>query len=130
MSRLVPLLLAVVSLGFAPAPFLRPKSGGDGGLLWKKVGLKLSAADRVEVARRHPKLKGGMTITDVRANSPASKAGIRKGDILIGLHQWETLNAYHVRYVLTHPDRHTFNPLQFYILRSGTVHRGWLHVKE
>jgi hypothetical protein len=28
--------------------------------------------------------------------------------------------------VLNHPERHTFQPLKFYILRGGQVHRGWL----
>jgi hypothetical protein len=32
--------------------------------------------------------------------------------------------------VLTHPDLATFNPLKFYILRNGQVHRGWLQQIE
>jgi serine protease Do len=58
--------------------------------------------------------------------SVAAKAGIRKGDILVGLHQWETLSVDNVQYVLTHPELPTFSPLSFYILRQGQVRRGYL----
>jgi hypothetical protein len=130
MSRLVPLLLAVVSLGFAPAPFLHPKPEIYEGRAWRVLGLKLSVAARAEVTRTHPKLNGGMTVISVRPDSPAGNAGIHIGDILLGLHQWEMLNGDNLDYVMYHHARRTFYPLQFYILRRGVVHRGWLHVKE
>ena len=31
-----------------------------------------------------------------------------------------------VVFVLTHPDLASFNPLRFFIVRGGQVHRGWI----
>ena len=56
----------------------------------------------------------------------AARAGIRRGDILVGLHQWETLSVDNVVFVLTHPDLGSFNPLSFYIVRGGQVRRGFM----
>ena len=47
-----------------------------------------------------------------------------EGDILVGLHQWETLSLENVNYVLNHPDLLTFNPMSFFILRAGQVRKG------
>jgi hypothetical protein len=35
-----------------------------------------------------------------------------------------------VVFVLTHPDLANFNPLRFYIVRNGQVHRGWIQQVE
>jgi serine protease Do len=75
-------------------------------------------------------LHGGLAVVDVRSDSPAGKAGIQKGDILVGLHQWEMLSPENVSFVLTHPDLPSFSPLKFYIIRAGQVHRGWLQQLE
>ena len=54
----------------------------------------------------------------------AARSGLRKGDILVGLHQWETVSTDNVMYVLNHPDLATFSPLPFFIIRQGQVRRG------
>jgi len=78
------------------------------------------------VTRVNRQLHGGMEVVAVHADSPAARAGIKKGDILVGLHQWETVTLENVAYVLGHPDLPAFTPLNFYILRSGQVRRGTL----
>jgi serine protease Do len=65
-----------------------------------------------------------MAIIDILADGPAARAGIQRGDILIGLHQWETLSLDNVLFVLNHPDAGTFTPLQFFVIRGGQVRRG------
>jgi serine protease Do len=62
--------------------------------------------------------KGGLVVTSVRAESPAARNGIQKGDILVGLHIWETISPENVTYVLNHPQFNNFNPLKFFILRN------------
>jgi serine protease Do len=122
-------LEALAATDERPAP---PAMAGS--LSWRKIGLKLEPlAGAAEVTRSHPKLKGGVYIAEVRENGPASRAGIRRGDVLIGLglgaserHQWEMLQPENVHYVLTHPDWAASSPLQFYILRGGQIHRGWI----
>jgi serine protease Do len=95
-------------------------------LAWKKLGVKLSPVAAEFVNRANPQLRGGLLVLDLRADSTAAKAGLQRGDILIGLHQWEMLSLDNVSFVLTHPDLASFNPLKFYLIRSGQVHRGWL----
>lgn len=95
-------------------------------VVWKKLGLRFNPADKDLVGNTSKQLHGGLIITEVRGESLSAKAGIQKGDILVGLHQWETLNLENVVFVLTHKDLATFNPLCFYIVRSGQIHRGWL----
>ena len=99
-------------------------------LIWRKLGVKVSTASSEVVARANSQLHGGLAVTEVLPDSAASKARIERGDILVGLHQWETVSADNVVFVLTHPDLASFNPLRFYIVRSGQVHRGWLQQVE
>jgi serine protease Do len=98
--------------------------------VWRKIGLHLSPASPESVARHHPQLRGGMIVLEVDPASAAAKAGIVRGDILVGLHQWETVSLDNVAFVLSHPDRASFSPLRFFIVRTGQIHRGWLQPAE
>ena len=53
----------------------------------------------------------GCSSTIFYLNSPASRAGIKTGDILVGLHLWEMLTLNNVVFVLNHPDRQSFSPV-------------------
>ena len=86
--------------------------------VWRRLGLRLQPLTPEAVTRNNPQLHGGMMIADVRPDSSASQAGLQRGDILIGLHKWETLTSDSVQWVLSNPDLATFNPLRFYILRA------------
>jgi serine protease Do len=94
--------------------------------VWRRLGLRLQSVGTEAVSRSHPQLRGGLAVVDVRPDSPAERSGIQKFDVLVGLHQWEMLNLDNVLFVLNHPDLATFQPMRFYILRAGQVHRGWL----
>jgi serine protease Do len=99
-------------------------------LVWRKLGLRLRHVEADQVSRVNAQLHGGLEVTAVNAEGPAGRAGVRRGDILIGLHQWETLSLDNVSYVLTHPDYARFSPLSFHILRAGQVRRGWMQPGE
>jgi serine protease Do len=95
-------------------------------LIWRKLGLRLAAVHAETVSRGNSQLHGGLAVVDTNPDGAAAKAGIQRGDILVGLHQWETVNLENVVFVLNHPDLPNLNPLRFFILRSGQVHRGWI----
>jgi len=97
---------------------------------WNSLGLQLSRVDKPSAALARSRYRGGMRVVAVRPNSPAARNGIRRGDILVGLHIWETVNAENVSYVLEHPRFRTFNPLKFYILRGGETLFGHLRVNS
>jgi serine protease Do len=101
-----------------------PTSPGE--LVWRKLGLRLAPTNGETITRVNSQLHGGLTVTEVLPESVSGKAGIQRGDILIGLHQWETVSLDNVNYVLTHPELNSFNPLRFFIIRGGKVQRGWL----
>lgn len=103
---------------------LERSPAGSADLVFRKVGLRLAPANSDSVSRTHQQLRGGLTVLDVQADSAAARAGIVRGDVLIGLHQWETINLDNVLYVLNHAELSTFMPLRFYIVRAGTVHSG------
>jgi serine protease Do len=104
--------------------------GNNAEQVWQKLGLRLRPVSAAALGRNHPQLNGGLAIADVRPDSPASKAGLKFGDVLVGLHQWEMITLDNVVYVLNHSDRATFSPLRFYILRGGQVHRGSLTLPD
>jgi serine protease Do len=95
-------------------------------LVWNKLGVRVAPLAGEVVSRVNPQLHGGLEIVLVRPESAAAKAGMKKGDILVGLHQWETLTPENISYVLGNPDLNTFLPLSFYVIRSGQVRRGWV----
>lgn len=95
-------------------------------VVWRKLGVQLAPVAGEMVSKLNRQLNGGLEVVAVLDESAAAKAGIRKGDILVGLHQWETLTIDNVQYVLSHPELATFSPLSFYILRQGQVRRGYL----
>lgn len=99
-------------------------------LIWRKLGLRLTPVNAELVSRSNQQLHGGLAVAEVNAEGVAAKAGIQRGDILVGLHQWETLSLDNVAFVITHPDLASFNPLRFFIVRGGQVHRGWFQQVE
>lgn len=106
-----------------PDRLVRPVSGSD--LAWNRLGMQLSPASTDVVKTVNKALHGGLEVTSVQPDSSAARAGIQKGDILVGLHLWETVSMDNVTYVLTHPDLNTFQPLSFFVLRGSQVRRGF-----
>lgn len=95
-------------------------------LTWRKLGIRLLPVAADAVAKANPQLHGGMIVTEVSAGSAAAIAGINKGDILVGLHNWETLNLENVTFVLNHKDFATFLPLKYFVARDGKIRDGWI----
>jgi serine protease Do len=94
-------------------------------VIWRKLGVRFRPVSSAMVTRVNEKLHGGLAVVAVSNEGVASKAGIKRGDVLVGLHHWETLSVDNVAFVLNHPDLASFNPLCFYIIRSGQLRRGW-----
>ena len=95
----------------------RSNPGND--LVWRKLGVKLAPVSSDSVIRVNRQLHGGLEVVAINGEGPASRAGIRSGDILVGLHNWETLSMNDVNFVLSHPELPTFQPLSFHIRAHG-----------
>jgi serine protease Do len=93
--------------------------------VWRKMGVRVSPLSGETVTRVNRQLRGGMEVVQINPEGAAARAGIKKGDILIGLHQYETVSLDNVAYVINSPDLGSFMPLSFYVLRGGKVSHGW-----
>lgn len=94
-------------------------------LIWKKLGMKLQPTGPETVTKVNPQLRGGLLVAEISPDGPAAKAGFQRGDILIGLHQWETVNVDNVLYVLNHQEVATFTPVKYFRIRAGQLQKGW-----
>lgn len=95
---------------------------------WDLLGLKLANLPSGTSLLGNQPYRGGLLVTDVRDNSPAESNGIKAGDVLVGLHVWETVKQDDVDYVLRHQDLKIINPMKFYILRDGDTLYGHFQV--
>ena len=105
---------------------VRPASVSD--IVWQKLGVQFAPVAGDTVSRVNAQLHGGLEITSINASGAAARAGLRKGDVLVGLHTWETVNVDNVNFVLNHPDLAAFNPVPFFIVRGGQIRKGTLPV--
>ena len=114
-----------VNLVLAPAPKHR---GPDSERAWELIGLRLEPVGAKQLKEYQSQYSGGLLVTAVRPDSPAWRNRIRQGDILLGLHIWETTSLDHVSYVLKRHDFATFQPLKFVVLRADGTYYGHLSV--
>jgi serine protease Do len=95
---------------------------------WDRLGMRLAVASSEECRKHHSHYRGGMRVTATRSEGPAARQGIRRGDILVGMHVWETVSRDDVRYILNHKQVEEFQPIKFYILRDGETLYGHLEM--
>jgi serine protease Do len=113
-----------VVLGEVPEPE-QTASGGA----WETLGMELKPMPVSEFKQRfHTRYRGGLVVADVRQNSPAAEQGIRSGDVLVGMHIWETVSMDNVDYILKRSDFNSITPLKFFILRGNETLYGFMPV--
>jgi serine protease Do len=96
---------------------------------WDILGVKLKTVSNEEFRKtRQTRYRGGLSVTEVRPNSPAASQGIVPGDVLVGMHIWETATLENVAYILKRPDFVKLNPVKFFILRGDETLYGYLPV--
>lgn len=101
---------------------------GDDARLWEVFGLNLSEEPRSTFDRRTTRYRGGMHVNTVRPNSPAAQEGILPGDILVGVHKWETASDQDIQYIVSRPNLEQLGKLKFYVLRGQNTLYGHLNV--
>lgn len=98
--------------------------GSDSDLVWQHVGLRVTKVDAQRVRPVYAALNGGLYITQVAPKSPADTAGLRTGDILIGLHEWETVELNNIRYVMQWKELMSHQPVKYHVIRDNTLLAG------
>jgi serine protease Do len=71
-----------------------------------------------------------MRVVAIRPDGPAANQGIRPGDILVGMHLWETISEDNILYIFNHAEFDAFQPVKFYILRGGETLYGHMRLKR
>lgn len=97
---------------------------------WQALGLRLAAAPGQAVSQINSKYRGGMRIVAVRPDSPAAVEGIRPGDILVGLHKWETISMDNVAYILESDEFIEAQPAKFFVLRGTDTLYGQIRISQ
>jgi serine protease Do len=95
---------------------------------WTTIGLKLSVTDNDEFKVLNTRYRGGLTVLDVRPGSPAAQQGIRRGDILVGMHIWETISLENIAYILEREDLAKLDSIVFYIVRGSDTLYGHMRL--
>jgi serine protease Do len=103
-------------------------SASDKAKTWELLGLELSEEPKTTFQKRNTRYRGGMRVVDVRPDGPAAEQGIEPGDILVGMHRWETASAQDIDYIVNRPNLGQMGPLKFYVLRGKTTLYGHLDV--
>jgi serine protease Do len=109
-------------------PVAAPTLAGKDPQVWDLLGLDLSPEPRSTFDRRSTRYRGGMRVNGVRPNSPAAREGILPGDILVGMHKWETASDQDLQYIVSRPNLDQMGELKFYVLRGKTTLYGHINV--
>ncbi len=109
----------------APPARVKPATGPT----WELLGLELKVIPQQEFRQRfQTEYRGGLSVTSVRAQSPAAEQGIRRGDVLVGMHIWETISLENVQYIMNRPEFASLSPVKVWILRGNEPLYGYLPV--
>jgi serine protease Do len=117
-----------LSLILASVPKKSQPNDPINSVAWEVMGLKLRAISSNQVRQRDSKYNGGVTVTAVRPGSPAARQGIQRGDVLVGVHRWETISMENVSYILTVAELPKDESVKFWVLRGRQVLQGNLRL--
>lgn len=95
---------------------------------WEVLGLELAEESASTFQKRNSRYRGGMRVLDVRTGGPAAQEGIRPGDILVGMHGWETASTQDIDYIVSRPNLTQIGSMKFYVLRGKGMFYGHLNV--
>ena len=83
------------------------------------LGMELKPIAAEEFRQNYQtRFRGGLMVTAVRPGQSRRGQSIRPGDVLVGMHIWETISLENVSYILNRPDLNSVSPIKFFILRG------------
>jgi serine protease Do len=118
-----------VKLTQAPIARVATVAATGAGPMWDVLGVELKPIPQAEFRQQFQTgYRGGLLVTSVRPGSAAAGQGIRQGDVLVGMHIWETISLENVSYIINRPDFASLTPIKFFILRGSETLYGYLPV--
>jgi serine protease Do len=90
-------------------------------LAWSMIGIQAKPVAEATMrrlnTRMRTKYRGGLYVTAVRPGSAADEQGITAGDVLLGIHGWQTSTMKDLAGILEHPDMQRGPRAKFYLVR-------------
>lgn len=99
-------------------------TGGAREQVYYKFGIQLEPANATQVRRVDANYEGGLRIRSVRKNSPAARASIQSGDVLVGLLEWQTPDWDDLEWIMDTQEMNTAAAPKFHIIRGNRVFYG------
>ena len=96
--------------------------------VWQRFGMRVSPVSAHELGDTNTNFKGGLRITAIRPSGLAERNGIRQGDILVGLHIWETVSLSNLDYILNRADLANNDAVKFFVVREAVPRMGRMPV--
>lgn len=101
-------------------------------MAWNVIGIRANSVAEATMRRLNSRMRtsyrGGLYITAVRPGSAAEEQGIQPGDVLLGIHGWQTSNMNDLAGILEHPDIQRGPKAKFYIVRRDQTLFGHLQL--
>ena len=98
--------------------------------LWQLIGIRVEPVSPRVIRQINAGYSGGLRIMAVRPGSLAAQEGLRRGDILVGLHKWETASMENIDFILNSEAFLKTQPSKFFILRGTRTLYGWFDVSS
>ena len=96
-------------------------AGDISNLAWDVIGVRAKSVSSSAIQRLNTRMRtsyrGGLYITAVKPGSAADDQGIQVGDVLLGIHGWQTATIDDLQGILEHPDIQRGPRAKFYLVR-------------
>lgn len=119
-----------LSLGESARTVAATRTNSVSSRLWSDLGLRVAVTAGSNPHLSQTNYNGGLKVVDVRPESPAAKEGFQNGDILVGMHRWETASMNDIAYILNSSEFRKSQPAKFFIVRGSEVLYGYLTTKS
>ncbi|WP_044303558.1 trypsin-like peptidase domain-containing protein [Rhodopirellula sallentina] len=113
-------------------PSTKNTSDPTAALAWQVIGVAVRPAGDAFTRRMNSQMqtnyRGGLVVTDVRPGSAADEQSIRVGDVLLGIHSWQTSSLADLAEILNHPEIRQGPNAKFYIVRRDQTLYGHMQL--
>ena len=100
---------------------LQAIGGSVSDMAWHVIGIRAKSVNASTIQRMNARMRtkyvGGLYVTTVRPGSAADDQGIKAGDVLLGIHGWQTATMEDLQGILEHPDIRQGPRAKFYLVR-------------
>ena len=96
--------------------------------VWRDLGMRVSPVGNQVTSKGNTQYNGGLRIISVRGGSPADRNGIQPGDVLVGMHIWETISLDNLDYIMNKAELEDPNSVKFFVVRGDKTRVGELPV--